>query len=173
MKIPPVPLFCAKVPTKAPQSGKKWHFGRPRGANGRQMVPKRRQNGGKIVSQSDFLPKVPKVIRTCYLLYIINICRPVNPHFSIPRPTKNACGTRATTFSLHGRHFWPHCGQKMARVGSPGNPNAPQGLPNASPNAPKNDYWQDRVALTALGVPTPPQKYLKICQNLQKHKRTQ
>ena len=136
----------------------------------RKTLPEGKMDA-QTLPKSTFYEKVPKVIRTCYLLYIINICRPVNPHFSIPRPTKNACGTRATTFSLHVRHFWPHCAPKTARVGSPGSPNAPQGLPNASPNAPKNDYWQDRVALTALGVPTPPQKYLKICQNLQKHER--
>ena len=52
MKIPPVRLLCAKVPTRAAQSDKKYHFGRPRGANGCQMVPKRRQK------EAQTLPKL-------------------------------------------------------------------------------------------------------------------
>ena len=167
--MPPLCLFFGTIWCPFASLGwPKCHFGRPRGANGRQMVPKGGKKETKTLPKLTFYEKVPKVIRTYYLLYIINICRPENPHFSIPRATKNACGARAATFSLHGQHFEPHCGQKTARVGSPGCPNAPQGLQNASQNAPKNDTWQDRVALRALGVPTSPQKYLKIHQNIQK-----
>ena len=57
MKIPPVRLLRAKVPTKAAQSGQKCHFGRPRGANGRQMLPKRRQKGDQNAPKIDFLRK--------------------------------------------------------------------------------------------------------------------
>ena len=134
------------------------------------------QKGGKREAQTlpkaTFYEKVLKVIRTYYLLYIINIYRPENPHFSTPRATKNACGARAATFSLHGRHFGPHCAPKMARVGSTGCPNAPEGLQNTSKNPPKNDTWQAGPRQGAPGGaegthPTP-----KVPQNTQNYAKT-
>ena len=126
----------------------------------------------KTLPKSTFYEKVPKVIRTCYLLYIINIYRPENAHFSIPRATKNACGARDATFSFYRQHCGPHCGQQMAGVGSPGCPNVPQGLQNTSQNPPKKDTWQDRVPLRVPRVPAPPKsssKFIKIYKNIIKY----
>ena len=69
--------MCAKVRTRAPVNAKEGMFGGPRVPKGAQKVPKWTQNGSKwepkMCQKSKLGKKVPNVVWTHYLLYILTI----------------------------------------------------------------------------------------------------
>ena len=65
--------MCAKVRARAPLNAKKRTFGGPRVPKGAQMDPKWEQMGAQNVVKSDVLQKVPTVVWTHYLQYILTV----------------------------------------------------------------------------------------------------
>jgi hypothetical protein len=95
------------------------------------MEPKRRQNGVKMCLKSRFLQKVPKVVWTHYLLYILTTGTLQNLTFSHLQATKMQVFSAWCLGCRPGAAKWRPRGRKMARVGSPGIPKAAKGSPNA------------------------------------------
>ena len=107
---------CARERPKTRKSG-------PLGGPGCQKVPKWSQNGGKsepkMCPKSRFQKKVPKVIWTHYLLYILTTGTLRKPHFLTPRRNQNACIFRVV----------PRMPPRGCKMAPPGPKNGESGVP--------------------------------------------
>ena len=132
-KIALARAVCAKVRARAPLNAKKRTFGGPKVPKSATMDPKWTQNGSKwepkMCQKSKLCKKVPNVVWTHYLLYILTTGTLQKPHFLTPPSNQNA-----GLFRVVPR--MPPRGCKMAptgpKNGESGVPRDPQGFQRVS-----------------------------------------
>ena len=133
--VPRIPPRSCKVAPMGPKNGES---GVPREHQGCQKVPKWSQNGSKWEPKrcpnSRFRKKVPKVVWTHYLLYILTTGTLQKPYFFTPPSNKNAGLFRVVSRT-------PPRSCKMAPLGpkngESGLPRDPQGCQRVSHCLPK------------------------------------
>ena len=115
-----------------------------------------------MCQKSQFREKVPTVVWTHYLQYILTVGTLPNLTFSHLEATKMHVRSAWCLGCRPGAAKWRPRGRKMARVGSPGLPKGAKGAPNASRNAPKNHPKSAPLSRTASkgapGVPRVPRR---------------
>ena len=115
-----------------------------------------------MYQKSQFPEKVPTVVWTHYLQYILTVGTLLNLTFSHLEATKMHVCSAWCLGCRPGAAKWRPRGRKMARVGSPGLPKGAKGAPNASRNAPKNHLKSAPLSRTASkgapGVPRVPRR---------------
>ena len=132
LKIALARAVCAKVRARAPLNAKKRTFGGPRMPKGAPMDPKWEQMGTQNYQKSQFFEKVPTVVWTHYLQYILTVGTLPNLTFSHLKATKMHVCSAWCLGCRPGAAKWRPRGRKMARVGSLGLPKGAKGAPNAS-----------------------------------------
>ena len=128
---------------------------------------KRCQNGAKLEPKmclkSRFQKKVPKVVWTHYLLYILTTGTLQKPHFLTPRSKQNAGLFHVVPRILPGLQSGAHGAEKGREWGPPGAPRVPKGppmppkmLPKIVENRHSSPGLPPRLLLGCLGYPNSP-----------------